>query len=242
MDLEKPIWLQLRHLGEGSITAHMAWKNIDDYSMMALIQLHRIAESNAFDVFPEQLKQVAATKLGVTPDEYDRVSELHATMATVDAHFYLNCWRIVALNAFRIARVVNDARLNRFIVDQQCSTLNRRGDGLVFDKTSPSYTFGWYAQGRDHFEHIDERILGGRNWDKVKIEPSKVSIRPGFEDLYRPDADHYPQPVFSGSHMNVGNSRWEITIAAHNKLMDAVGRLYQIGADLLDEQTVPNES
>ena len=134
----------------------------------------------------------------------------------------------------RIALAINDQRLDQFLVDQQCPVKTTRfGETLVFGKATQSYTLRWYAQGRDHFEHIDERILGGANWESVKASPDRIRVRPGFEHLHRMGAENYLDPFFNGTHMIVGDSSWEITDVAHEKLLGAVQVLYEIGQDLV---------
>ena len=152
---------------------------------------------------------------------------------TADAHFYLNCWRIVALNAYRIAKAVGGEELDQFLLDQQCPT-SQRGDSLYFGGATESFTLGWYAQGRDHFEHIDERIYGGRYWEKLSTDPERIidlTGRPRPEDV-----TYYPSPFFNGTHMIVGNSKWEITLRAHRRLLAAVGKVEEMGDRLLKKQ------
>ncbi len=169
----------------------------------------------------------------MSPEERAGIEHMQSARATADAHFYLNCWRIVALNAYRIAKAVGGEELEQFLVDQQCPT-SQRGDGLYFGGATESFTLGWYAQGRDHFEHIDERIYGGRHWEKLRIGPESIKDLTGRP---RPeDAAYYPSPFFNGTHIIVGNSKWEITLRAHQRLLAAVRTVEEIGDNLLAEQ------
>lgn len=231
--MKAPVWLQLRDIGGGSLMAQMAWNNIDDYRAMATVQLGRIAENNLYDALAERTGAQAWAELNVSPDERAGVEHMQSARATADAHFYLNCWRIVALNAFRIKEAVGSEELERFLVDQQCPT-SRRGDSLYFGGATESFTLGWYTQGRDHFEHIDERIYGGKHWEKLRTDPERIEDLTGRP---RPEnAAYYPGPFFNGTHMIVGNSTWEISLRAHHRLHTATRKLEEIGDDLLAQQ------
>jgi len=230
-----PVWFKLSYVGIGALTAHMAWGNIEDYSVMATIQLGRIQDNSQFEALISQIDNSWIAEAGLSPDEYQGVRDFQLARLTADAHFYLNCWRIVALNAFRIAKVIPDARLDQFLVDQQC-TIKKKDRGLNFDNATQSVTLGWYAQGRDHFEHIDERIFGGARWEKLKVDSSRIHPRKGHEDLARDDAMYFSPPFFDGTHMVVGESAWEITPTVHNQLTGLVKQLHRIGEDILAEQ------
>jgi hypothetical protein len=151
---------------------------------------------------------------GVSDVEAAGIKELQAVCATADAHFYLNCWRIVALNAYRIATAIDHEQLHQFIKDQNCS-INRTGTGLYFGDAVESVTLGWYANGRDQFEHIDERVYGGKHWGKVKTDTERILDLTGQS---KENAEHFPAPFFNGTHMVVGNSLWEITQRTHRQL------------------------
>ncbi len=233
--MKAPVWVQLRDIGTRGLMAQMAWANIEDYRTMATVQLGRIAENNFFyAALAEREGSQLLAELNPSPEERAGVEHLQTARATAGAHFYLNCWRIVALNVYRIAKAVGGEELGRFLVDQQCPT-SQRGDSLYFGGATESFTLGWYAQGRDHFEHIDERIYGGRHWEKLRTDPERIIDLTGRP---RPeDAAHYPSPFFNGTHMIVGNSKWEITLGAHKRLLAAVRHVESIGDNLLAQQT-----
>lgn len=231
--MKAPVWIQLRDIGGRGLMAHMAWNNIEDYRAMATVQLGRIAENNFYDDLAGRMGPQVWAELDVSPEERAGVEHLQSARATADAHFYLNCWHIMALNVFRIAKAVGGEELKRFLVDQQCPT-SQRGDSLYFGGATESFTLGWYAQGRDHFEHIDERIYGGRHWEKLRTDPERIKDLTGRP---RPeDAAYYPGPFFNGTHMIVGNSKWEITLQAHKRLLATVQRVEEIGDGLLAQQ------
>jgi hypothetical protein len=231
--MKAPVWIQLRGIGDRGLIAQMAWNNIDDYRAMANVQLRRISDNNLYDALAKEVGTQVWVKLDVSPEERAGVEHMQTARATADAHFYLNCWRIVALNVFRIAKAVGVEELEQFLVDQQCPT-SRRGDGLFFGDATESFTLGWYAQGRDHFEHIDERIFGGRHWEKLQTDPARIEDLTGCP---RPeDAAYYPGPFFNGTHMIVGNSKWEITLRAHEQLLKAVQKVEELGDTLLAQQ------
>ena len=200
---------------------------------MAYVQLRRVANNNAYDAQIKQVGMQVLAKGNLAPEEQAGMEHLLSARVTADAHFYLNCWRIVALNVFRIARAVGAEELKQFLIDQQCPT-NNRGDSLYFSDAKESITLGWYAQGRDHFEHIDERIYGEKRWKELKSDTDKVvdlTERPTPEGV-----EYYPSPFFNGTYMLVGNSKWEITSRAHVQLLEAVDRVEEIGMDLLTRQ------
>lgn len=229
-----PVWLKLSTADLGGLTAHMAWQNIESYAAVANVQLARIQDNNYLEALIESFKATLASDCGLSSDEYQEVRDFQFARLTADAHFYLNCWRIVALNAFRIARAIPDARLDRFLVEQQCG-IKKNDRGLYFDQATQSMTLGWYAQGRDHFEHIDERIFGGDKWERLKVDSSKISPRKGHDGLARPNAHYFPSPHFNGSHMIVGESTWEITPTSHDHLAGIIRQLQHIYEDLLSE-------
>lgn len=228
--MKAPVWLQLRGFGSRNLIAQMAWNNIEDYRAMAGVQLGRIADNNLFDALAKDRHKDLAHELGLSAEDLEGIENIQSARATADAHFYLNCWRIVALNVYRIAKAVDSEELDQFLVNQQCPT-SQRGDSLYFGGARESFTLGWYAQGRDHFEHIDERIYGGRHWEKLRTEPEKIRDLTGQP---RPDdTAYYPSPFFNGTHMIVGNSRWEITLRAHKRLLAAVEEVEHIGEVLV---------
>lgn len=231
--MKAPVWVQIRDIGTRGLKAQMAWNYIEDYRAMATVQLVRITENNFYDALAERMGAQVWTELNPSPEERAGVEHMQSARATADAHFYLNCWRIVALNTYRIAKAVGAEELVRFLVDQQCPT-SQRGDSLYFGGATESFTLGWYAQGRDHFEHIDERIYGGRHWEKLRTDPERIKDLTGRP---RPeDAAYYPSPFFNGTHMIVGNSKWEITLRAHQRLLAAVRQVEEIGDNLLAQQ------
>lgn len=231
--MSTPVWLSLRGLDGRGIEAQMAWNNVNSYRFVAGVQLKRIMENNKIELAPEHLKLKLAEEFGLTQAEYLDLRDLQSAQATADAHFYLNCWRIVALNVYRIIRAVSDPELDRFLVEQHC-TENKNRNGLYFGNATRSFTLGWYAQGRDDFEHIDERILGGRNWEKVRTGPDKIVDLTG--NPKPKDVAYYPSPFFNGTHMVVGDRTWEITAHAHNLLNTAVKRVEEIGIRLLKSE------
>lgn len=231
--LKAPVWIQLRGIGDGNLIAQMAWNNIEDYQAMAAVQLGRIADNNHYDVLAKRVGMQVWADFNVTPEERGGIEHMQSARFTADAHFYLNCWRIVALNVFRIANAVGAEKLGQFLVDQQCPT-SRKGDNLYFGDATESFTLGWYAQGRDHFEHIDERIFGGRHWEQVRANRERIVNLTGQPTPA--DTTYYPSPFFNGTHMIVGNNKWEITSRAHNRLRAAVQQVEEIGDGLLVKQ------
>lgn len=220
--MKAPVWIQLRDTGALNLMAQMAWNNIENYRAMATVQLGRIADNNLYDALAEREGTQVLADLDLSPEEHAGIKHMQSARSTTDAHFYLNCWRIVALNTYRIAKAVGGEELERFLVDQQCPT-SQRGNGLYFGGATESFTLGWYAQGRDHFEHIDERIYGERHWETLRTAPERIKNITGRP---RPqDVGFYPSPFFTGTHMIVGNSKWEITLRAHQQLLTAVRKV-----------------
>jgi hypothetical protein len=211
----------------------MAWTNVEDYCRMASVQLQRIHDNNELNAFTEVMSAKLPEEFKLSQEELIGLRDFQSARSTADAHFYLNCWRIVALNVYRIANAVGGEELKQLLVDQQCPT-NQRGNSLYFSDATESFTLGWYAQGRDHFEHIDERIYGGRNWDKLSTDPNRIVDLTGSD---RPkDVAYYPSPFFNGKYMIVGNSTWEITPHAHDKLRAVVQEVEGIGSRMIEQQ------
>lgn len=113
--MKAPVWIQLRDLGGRNFMAQTAWNNIDDYRAMATVQLGRITENNYYDALAKQARTQVLAELDLSPDQRAEIEHMQSARATADAHFYLNCWRIVALNAYRITKAVDSDELARII-------------------------------------------------------------------------------------------------------------------------------
>lgn len=85
---------------------------------MANVQFGRIAENNFYDALTGQVGPQVWVEFTLSPEERAGVEHMQFDRVTADAHFYLNCWRIVALNAYRIAKAVGGEELERFLVYQ----------------------------------------------------------------------------------------------------------------------------
>lgn len=218
------LWIMPRLKENRDLKAHLAWQNVRHYLFMAGKQMERIQESCdlADRVWDIPFPSYPSMADGADPQDIHREIESLRTakhfsyqQALMDVHFYLNCWRIIALNCFRIMELIEDEGMNELCACQQCAATG-------FDRARNCVTLGWYAHGRDHFEHLDERIMGGRNFKKLKSHDDPALVqKSGVAFLSGPDGT-FVFPSFDGHTLRIGDEHWDVSPDSLNALTQIV--------------------
>lgn len=147
--------------------------------------------------------------------------------AYVDIHFYLNCWRMIARFVALIVKVTNDDEIRDFAIKHHAHKFR----SPRYDQAQPEHLLGYYACGRDQFEHFEERYPGSKQSANLQVDSSEWEhpeggfAFPGNVNLIMTNGDFYVLPTINGTTLRIGNREWDISESSLKQLEDAVGEL-----------------
>jgi hypothetical protein len=90
-----------------------------------------------------------------------------------------------------------------------------------YDATDPN-TLGWYGDGRDHFEHFDERVPGASRASKAQLTQTPAHDLP-MPRLVSNESGVFPQPMIDAAGgLVIGDKRWDVSPASYDRLVAIV--------------------
>lgn len=186
-----------------------AWTGIARYLAVAEEQIRRVW--SAYDTSTAMERE--DVDLIENPGHYDRILVIK-NQALADVHFYLNCWRMIARYVFVLADATQFPEIRK-LAEAQHAHLEKPKYHLA---TAPE-TLGWYADGRDQFEHYDERVPGGRHQLKTRqTQPPAHRLTFGTQVLH-PSGTFYQPSFDAAGGLVIGDKRWDVSPASYDRLL-----------------------
>lgn len=225
---------RLAEADRSMIRVSFAFRGIKQYVEAARLQVQRIHEEI-------ELSRTLRPALPWPKPERERNRELSRQSfslmqrAYYDVHYYLICWRMIARFTSLISRSGNFPGIQRLATRHSVETEREQ----YYRATNPK-TLGWYAAGRSHFEHFDERIPEGKNANELLISFPPSGDLPN-KNLVIYDGKLFVHPTLDEAGiLTIGNKMWDVSPASFSQLESIVGEMEdlvrQVLIPRLDEQ------